>query len=266
MNGPTMGPDYWNENLQGPKPVGTHNHGVVQHRDGKPPWCPTCGLTAEGEVPVSRFERADDKGMVGHEGTPGHSMQIIKPATDNIKALIAESRNYTIWLPKRPKGKVELATQNEVKRAVLRIADLVDALASESARADAAELGVEALKAHQYAIIAAATTNITAERDKLAEKVAAVSGLLDGIPILEAASAREPWMKVRIIDLEVIREVAAGKSDPSEWVSVACGMSFPNGVKFEHSPHHWNEYHEGREPLRTPHYCNGILSDEGTEQ
>jgi len=35
--------------------VGTHNHKPVQHRDGKPPWCPTCGLTADGNEPVSHL-------------------------------------------------------------------------------------------------------------------------------------------------------------------------------------------------------------------
>lgn len=32
------------------------NHKPVQHRDGKPPWCNKCGLTAHGKVPVSRFK------------------------------------------------------------------------------------------------------------------------------------------------------------------------------------------------------------------
>lgn len=32
------------------------DHKPVQHRDGKPPWCNKCGLTAHGKVPVSRFE------------------------------------------------------------------------------------------------------------------------------------------------------------------------------------------------------------------
>lgn len=34
-----------------------HEHKPVQHRDGKPPWCKGCGLTAEGRVPVSRIGR-----------------------------------------------------------------------------------------------------------------------------------------------------------------------------------------------------------------
>lgn len=28
-----------------------HEHKPVQHRDGKPPWCNECGLTADGEEP-----------------------------------------------------------------------------------------------------------------------------------------------------------------------------------------------------------------------
>jgi hypothetical protein len=32
-----------------------HVHAPVQHRDGKPPWCRVCGLTANGTVPESRF-------------------------------------------------------------------------------------------------------------------------------------------------------------------------------------------------------------------
>lgn len=38
------------------KPIPCDNHQPVQHRDAKPPWCPHCGLTAEGEEPVSRIQ------------------------------------------------------------------------------------------------------------------------------------------------------------------------------------------------------------------
>lgn len=31
------------------------NHIPVQHRDGKPPWCPTCGLTANFQPPVASW-------------------------------------------------------------------------------------------------------------------------------------------------------------------------------------------------------------------
>ena len=33
------------------------DHNPVQHRDGNPPWCPRCGLTAAMTEPVSRFKR-----------------------------------------------------------------------------------------------------------------------------------------------------------------------------------------------------------------
>lgn len=32
-----------------------HEHHPVQHRDGKEPWCKTCGLNAEFNQPRSRF-------------------------------------------------------------------------------------------------------------------------------------------------------------------------------------------------------------------
>lgn len=30
-------------------PSGPDGHNPVQHRDGKPPWCPSCGRTRRGE-------------------------------------------------------------------------------------------------------------------------------------------------------------------------------------------------------------------------
>ncbi len=38
----------------------SHAHKPVQHRDGKPPWCHACGLTADGQMPVSRFHRDEE--------------------------------------------------------------------------------------------------------------------------------------------------------------------------------------------------------------
>lgn len=35
------------------RPIDCPDHKPVQHRDGKPPWCRTCGLTADGTRPVS---------------------------------------------------------------------------------------------------------------------------------------------------------------------------------------------------------------------
>lgn len=33
------------------------DHNPVQHRDGKPPWCRDCGLTADFENPTARRDR-----------------------------------------------------------------------------------------------------------------------------------------------------------------------------------------------------------------
>jgi hypothetical protein len=33
------------------KRIADHQHRPVQHRDGKPPWCSTCGLTSAGQEP-----------------------------------------------------------------------------------------------------------------------------------------------------------------------------------------------------------------------
>lgn len=33
------------------------NHNPIQHRDGKPPWCRICGLTADGKEPRSRINQ-----------------------------------------------------------------------------------------------------------------------------------------------------------------------------------------------------------------
>jgi hypothetical protein len=38
-------------------PPACAEHKPVQHRDGKPPWCKRCGLTADFQTPVSRFAR-----------------------------------------------------------------------------------------------------------------------------------------------------------------------------------------------------------------
>jgi hypothetical protein len=34
-----------------------HDHKPVQHRDGRPPWCNECGLTASFHEPKGRFDR-----------------------------------------------------------------------------------------------------------------------------------------------------------------------------------------------------------------
>ena len=33
-----------------------HHHNPIQHRDGKPPWCKVCGLTADLKIPEFRFK------------------------------------------------------------------------------------------------------------------------------------------------------------------------------------------------------------------
>lgn len=38
--------------------VKPHKHRTIQHQDGKPPWCPTCGLTSDFREPTSLMERA----------------------------------------------------------------------------------------------------------------------------------------------------------------------------------------------------------------
>ncbi len=78
-----------------------------------------------------------------------------------------------------------------------------------------------------------------------------VRRLLDTLPILAAASDKEPWLKVRNIDLAKVIDVAAGE-DPDEWVHEPCDRGFG------HSPHHWTELTGDMAfPVRMPHYCNG---------
>ena len=36
------------------------DHNPRQHRDGKPPWCHTCGLTKDFKAPVGVFDRRKD--------------------------------------------------------------------------------------------------------------------------------------------------------------------------------------------------------------
>jgi predicted transcriptional regulator len=39
-------PDEWKTALEAGMLEGCSDHKPVQHRDGKPPWCPTCGYTS----------------------------------------------------------------------------------------------------------------------------------------------------------------------------------------------------------------------------
>lgn len=58
-NGPDQIPTHWAMALPEGVSVEEHEHNPVQHRDGKPPWCRACGLTADWKVPESRFEKRD---------------------------------------------------------------------------------------------------------------------------------------------------------------------------------------------------------------
>lgn len=42
---------------QAPPVIDCPDHRPAQHRDGKPPWCSTCGLTAGGLEPVGLLDR-----------------------------------------------------------------------------------------------------------------------------------------------------------------------------------------------------------------
>lgn len=54
------------------------NHNPIQHRDGKPPWCRECGLTAAGDNPASRiYEKRDSE-----SGTPKEMWVISKLRVD----------------------------------------------------------------------------------------------------------------------------------------------------------------------------------------
>lgn len=93
--------------------------------------------------------------------------------------------------------------------------------------------------------------------DAESKRFAQVRKLLGSMPIQSAASAREPWAKLHLIDLTMLQKVADGESDPDEWVAEWCGGTFGG-----HSAHHWSVYVDGRDPLRTTHYCDGVEPEE----
>ena len=65
----------------------SHDHRPVQHRDGKPPWCPECGLTAQGTEPVSRFATRREARAAGHYVPPVVRATIPgRPIADNPQA------------------------------------------------------------------------------------------------------------------------------------------------------------------------------------
>lgn len=46
------------DDILGAKIRDPHNHQPRQHRDGKPPWCDICKLTADHTIPVSRLDKS----------------------------------------------------------------------------------------------------------------------------------------------------------------------------------------------------------------
>lgn len=42
-------------------PIPCEKHKPMQHRDGKPPWCRTCGRDATGRVPVSVIDKLRER-------------------------------------------------------------------------------------------------------------------------------------------------------------------------------------------------------------
>ena len=50
-------PDVFEATYEPVAVIDCQDHRPVQHRDGKPPWCKTCGLTAYGVEPVGLFDR-----------------------------------------------------------------------------------------------------------------------------------------------------------------------------------------------------------------
>lgn len=59
MADPTEPEPTWEEtpaaNADPTTPLAAHEHLPIQHRDGRAPWCPTCGLDAYYNAPRSRF-------------------------------------------------------------------------------------------------------------------------------------------------------------------------------------------------------------------
>lgn len=97
------------------------------------------------------------------------------------------------------------------------------------------------------------------------ERLDMVLSMIKSMPIKAASSDEEPWVKIGLIELTKIVEVGEGTDHPENWVHEPCkvlrGEYEPLGKPyvFSHSPHHWNDYVEGRDPLRTYHWCNGEI-------
>jgi len=85
------------------------------------------------------------------------------------------------------------------------------------------------------------------------------------MPVNSGGSSPEPEIWIDLINYTKALEVADGKDDPDNWVNEPCknatGSNGPGSYRFEHTPHHWNDYEEHREPRRIPHWCNGQLTE-----
>lgn len=97
------------------------------------------------------------------------------------------------------------------------------------------------------------------------QRLAIVLDRLKHMPIRGAASAEEPWVTFDLIEITKTIEIAEGKTDPMDWVSVPCknitGDGSDDPYIFEHLAHWWSDYKEGRDPLRIPHWCQGLIGD-----
>jgi hypothetical protein len=86
--------------------------------------------------------------------------------------------------------------------------------------------------------------------------------LFNEMPINSGGSSREPEVSLDLINWTKAMDVAEGRDDPDNWVNEPCKNATGHGpgtFRFEHSPHHWNDYEEFREPHRIAHWCNGEL-------
>jgi len=107
-------------------------------------------------------------------------------------------------------------------------------------------------------------------------RLATVTKLMKDMPIQAAGSSEEPWATIASINFTKIIEVAEGKTDPSEWVSVPCPYATgvhkkpadgPRLDKFDHSPHWYSDYitnEWGGFIRRDTHWCDGVVQERGS--
>lgn len=86
--------------------------------------------------------------------------------------------------------------------------------------------------------------------------------LFRGMPVKSAASEKEPYVKIDLINFTKALEVADGTTDPSEWINEPCKNvtgKGSEGIPFGHTPHHWSELTDTNAGIRISHWCNGEL-------